>query len=74
MAISRIKEHELIMISIYDALIYISMGKEFSVEEILEGVYEMEYYDFMVECGIATAEELNLARNLVSGRILKLIW
>lgn len=29
--------------------------------------YEMEYYDFMVECGIATAEELNLARNLVSG-------
>lgn len=28
---------------------------------------EMEMYDQMVECGIATAEELNLARNLMAG-------
>ena len=28
---------------------------------------EMHTYDMMVEMGIATAEELNLARNLVSG-------
>lgn len=28
---------------------------------------EMIKYDMMVELGIATAEELNLARNLVSG-------
>lgn len=28
---------------------------------------EMMKYDMMVEYGIATAEELNLARNLVSG-------
>ena len=28
---------------------------------------EMEMYDYMVESGIATADELNLARNLVSG-------
>lgn len=28
---------------------------------------EMRTYDFLVESGVATAEELNLARNLVSG-------
>lgn len=28
---------------------------------------EMNYYDFMVDAMIATSEELNLARNLVSG-------
>lgn len=28
---------------------------------------EMFLYDFLVENGIATAEELNLARNLVNG-------
>ena len=62
MTISRIKEHELIMISIYDALIYVSMGKEFSVEEILEGVYEMEYYEvpiFSKEIVIKTLAHLN---------------
>ena len=29
--------------------------------------YEIEMYDYMVESGITTAEELNLARNLVDG-------
>jgi hypothetical protein len=28
---------------------------------------EMNYYDFMVDAMIATSEELNLARNLISG-------
>lgn len=28
---------------------------------------EMEKYESMVEMGVATAEELNLARNLMSG-------
>lgn len=28
---------------------------------------EMEIYDMMVETGLATTEELNLARNLVDG-------
>lgn len=28
---------------------------------------EMEIYDMMVETGLATAEELNLAKNLVDG-------
>lgn len=62
MSISRIKEHELIMVSIYDALIYVSMGEEFSVEEILEGVYETEYYEvplFSKEIVIKTLSHLN---------------
>lgn len=34
---------------------------------------EMHLYDYMVETGIATAEELNLARNLVSGLWLEVL-
>lgn len=34
---------------------------------------EMYLYDYMVEAGIATAEELNLARNLVSGSWLEVL-
>jgi len=34
---------------------------------------EMHLYDYMVETGIATAEELNLARNLVSGSWLEVL-
>ena len=41
--ISRNKQHELIMTSIYDALLYISLNEEFSVEHIMEGVYDMSY-------------------------------
>lgn len=62
MTVSRIKEHELIMISIYDALLYVSMGEEFSVEEVLEGVYETEYYEvpiFSKEIVIKTLSHLN---------------
>lgn len=62
MSISRIKEHELIMISIYDALIYVSMGDEFSVEEVLEGVYETEYTEvplFSKEIVIKSLSHLN---------------
>ena len=43
MEVSRNKEHELIMISIYDALIYISMGEEFSVEDVMAGVFKLPY-------------------------------
>lgn len=43
--ISRNKQHELIMVSIYDALLYISLGEEFSLQEIVSGVYEMPYED-----------------------------
>lgn len=43
MAVSRNKEHELIMISIYDALLYSSMNENFNLEEIMEGVFEMPF-------------------------------
>jgi len=43
MAVSRIQEHKLIMSCIYDALIYISMGDEFSVESLMEGIFEIPY-------------------------------
>ena len=34
---------------------------------------EMNLYDYMVETEIATAEELNLARNLVSGSWMEVL-
>ena len=43
--LSRNKEQELIMVSIYDALTYSNMGSEFSLEEIMETVFEMPYED-----------------------------
>ena len=44
-SISRNKEHELIMISIYDALTHISLGDEFSIEETMEGIFEVPFED-----------------------------
>ena len=39
-SVSRNKEHELVMICIYDALTHISLGDEFSIEETMEGIFE----------------------------------
>lgn len=41
--LSRNKEHELVMTSIFDALTYSSMGEEFSLEEIMSAIYDMPY-------------------------------
>ncbi len=41
--LSRNKQHELIMSSIYDALLYISLNEEFSLERVMEGVYDAPY-------------------------------
>lgn len=41
--LSRNKEHELAMISIYDALTYSSMNEVFSLENIMSGVFDMPY-------------------------------
>lgn len=41
--ISRNQEHEFIMISIYDALIYSEMDEVFSLEEVMEGIYKLPY-------------------------------
>lgn len=43
--LTRNQEHELIMICIYDALIYTEMDEEFSLEDVMEGVYMAEYSD-----------------------------
>ena len=46
--ISRNQEHELIMISIYDALIYSEMNEEFSLEDIMEGVFMLPYDEISI--------------------------
>lgn len=43
--LTRNKEQELIMVSIYDALTYSTMGEEFSLEAIMEGIYETSFED-----------------------------
>ena len=48
--LSRNQEHELIMTCIYDALIYAHMSQEFSVEEIMESVFEVDYDDISFFC------------------------
>ena len=48
--LSRNQEHELIMTCIYDALIYAHMSEEFSVEEIMESVFEVDYEDISFFC------------------------
>lgn len=41
--LTRNKEQELVMTSIYDALTYSSMREEFSLEEIMSSIYDMPY-------------------------------
>lgn len=41
--LSRNKEHELAMISIYDALTYSAMNEEFSLEDIMANVFDMPF-------------------------------
>lgn len=41
--ISRNQEHELIMVCIYDALIYTEMDEVFSLEDVMEGVFMTPY-------------------------------
>ena len=48
--LSRNQEHELIMTCIYDALIYSHLDQEFSVEEIMESVFEVDYDEISFFC------------------------
>ena len=60
--LSRNEEHELIMTCIYDALLYSNMDKEFSVEEIMRSVFEVEYDEisfFVKEMVIKTLSHIN---------------
>ena len=48
--LSRNQEHELIMTCIYDALVYANMEKEFSVEEVMTGVFGVNYDEISFFC------------------------
>lgn len=60
--ISRNKEHELIMICIYDALTFVAMNEEFSLQDIMEGAYLMSYEEipyFSKEVTIKALKNIN---------------
>lgn len=60
--LSRNEEHELIMTCIYDALLYSNMDKEFSIEEIMCSVFEVEYDEisfFVKEMVIKSLSHVN---------------
>lgn len=60
--ISRNKEHELIMISIYDALTYVAMNEEFSLQDTMENIFLMPYEDipyFSKEVTIKALKNIN---------------
>ena len=60
--VSRNQEHELVMICIYDALIYTEMDEVFSLEDIMEGVYMTPYDEipyFSKEIIIKSLKDIN---------------
>ena len=60
--VSRNQEHELVMICIYDALIYSEMDEVFSLEDIMEGVYMTTYDEipyFSKEIVIKSLKDVN---------------
>ena len=60
--LSRNEEHELIMTCIYDALLYSNLDKEFSIEEIMCSVFEVEYGEisfFVKEMVIKSLSHVN---------------
>ena len=60
--ISRNQEHELVMICIYDALIYSEMDEVFSLEDIMEGVFMTTYDEipyFSKEIVIKSLKDVN---------------
>ena len=46
--LTRNKEQELIVTSLYDALIYVDLNKEFDLKEIMSGVFKLPYEDIPV--------------------------
>ena len=63
--LSRNQEHELIMISIYDALLYSEMDEVFSLEDIMEGIYMTTYDEipfFSKEVVIKSLANINMIK------------
>ena len=72
--LSRNQEHELIMTCIYDALVYSNMGKEFSIEEIMTSVFEVNYDEisfFVKEIVIKSLAHVNEIKNTFQAKMPK---
>ena len=72
--LSRNEEHELIMSCIYDALIYVNMNKEFSVEEIMCSVFDVEFDEismFAKEMVVKSLSHLNEIKNIFQEKMPK---
>ena len=72
--LSRNEEHELIMTCIYDALIYANMNKEFSVEEIMCSVFDVEFDEISVfakEIVVKSLSHLNEIKNIFQEKMPK---
>ena len=72
--LSRNQEHELIMTCIYDALIYSEMGKEFSIEEIMCSVFEVNYDEisfFVKEIVIKSLSHINEIKKIFQAKMPK---
>ena len=72
--LSRNQEHELIMTCIYDALVYSNMDTEFSVEEIMASVFEVNYDEisfFCKELVIKSLAHINEIKQIFQERMPK---
>ena len=72
--LSRNEEHELIMTCIYDALLYANMNKEFSVEEIMCSVFDVEFDEISVfakEIVVKSLSHLNEIKNIFQEKMPK---
>ena len=72
--LSRNQEHELIMTCIYDALVFSNMGKEFSIEEIMCSVFEVDYDEisfFVKEIVIKSLAHVNEIKNIFQEKMPK---
>ena len=72
--LSRNQEHELIMTCIYDALVYANMEKEFSVEEVMTGVFGVNYDEisfFCKEMVIKSLAHINEIKNAFQEKMPK---
>ena len=72
--LSRNEEHELIMTCIYDALIYVNMNKEFSVEEIMCSVFDVEFDEismFAKEMVVKSLSHFNEIKNIFQEKMPK---
>jgi len=72
--LSRNQEHELIMTCIYDALTYSNMNQEFSIEDIMCSVFNVEYDEisfFVKEIVIKSLSHVNEIKKIFQEKMPK---